>query len=136
MKVYVSHTQKDSPLARKVVSALRESGFDAWASTDEFLLGENWFERHAQALKESEAMVVLLTPAALASPWVEQEILYALGQASYAHRVIPVFVGDRKQIPEDEIPWILKHLKGVNLPEPDKDNQGFAQIALALKQVA
>ena|SRR2546423_643839 len=136
MKVYVSHTEKDAPLARKVVSALRESGFDVWASTEEFLLGENWAEKTAQALKESDAMVVLLTPDALASRWVEAEIFYALGQAAYAHRVIPVFVGDREQIPEEEIPWILKHLKGINLPEPDKDDEGFAQIALALKQVA
>lgn len=81
-------------------------------------------------------MVVLLTPDALASRFVQSEISYALGQASYGHRVIPVFVGSPDQIPEDRIPWILRRLKGIVLPEPGKDEEGIAQIASALKQVA
>lgn len=122
-------------LARKVASGLKESGFDVFDDT-KILPGQNWAEEIAQALRECEAMVVLVTPDALASQWVEAEISYGLGQLSYSHRLIPVFVGSPDQIPEEKIPWILRHLKGIVLPEPGKDEEGIAQIALALKQVA
>lgn len=135
MKVFISHTQTDRRLARKVASGLKASGFDVWDDT-RILPGQNWAEEIAQALRECEAMVVLLTPDALASRFVQSEISYALGQASYGHRVIPVFVGSPDQIPEDRIPWILRRLKGIVLPEPGKDEEGIAQIASALKQVA
>lgn len=122
-------------LARKVASGLKASGFDVWDDT-KILPGQNWAEEIAQALRECEAMVVLVTPDALASQWVEAEISYGLGQPSYSHRLIPVFVGSPEQIPEEKIPWILRRLKGIVLPEPGKDEEGIAQIALALKQVA
>lgn len=92
MKVFISHTQKDMALARKVASGLKASGFDVFDDT-KILPGQNWAEEIAQALRECEAMVVLLTPDALASQWVEAEISYGLGQPSYGHRLIPVFVG-------------------------------------------
>jgi TIR domain len=136
MKVFISHARKDIALVRKVASALKASGFEVWEEDQEIFPGENWAEKVAQALKECEAMVVLLTPEALSSSWVQDEIFYALGQASYAHRLIPVFVGSPEQIPQEKIPWILRHLKGINLPEPGKDEEGIAQIALALRQVA
>ena len=135
MKVFISHAQNDMALAHKVASVLKGSGFDVWDDT-KLVPGQNWAEEIAQALRECEAMVVLLTPEALASRWVEAEISYALGQASYGHRLIPVFVGSPEQIPEEKIPWILRHLKGIVLPEPGKDEEGIEQIALALKQVA
>jgi hypothetical protein len=137
MQVFISHAREDTELVHKVAAFLKASGFDVVGDqTQEILPGENWAERIAQALKESQAMVVLLTPAALASSWVQAEISYALGQPSYAHRLIPVFVGNREQIPEEKIPWILRRLNGIHLTESGKDEEGIAQIASALRQVA
>ena len=49
-------------------------------------------------------MVVLFTPASISSPHVKAEVAYALGSKSYTNRLIPVAVGDRKQLQKGEIP--------------------------------
>jgi TIR domain len=136
MKVFISHAQKDKPLAQRVAAILRESGLDVWDDAYEVMPGENWAEKIAQALKESEAMVVLLTPEALESSNVLWEIGYALGKETYDNRLIPVIVGNPERLPEEKMPWILRHLRMINLPEQGKDEESIKQIALALKEVA
>ena len=52
------------------------------------LPGHNWAAKVAQALDESQAMVVLLTLAAVNSPNVRREMEYALGGVSTLAAVI------------------------------------------------
>ena len=87
----------------------------------------------ARALRESEAMVVLLTPDALRSSWVRWEIEYALGEQGYRKRLIPVLVGDPKIL--EDVPWILRHLQMINLGEYPEE-EGVNQIAQALLEAA
>lgn len=136
MKVFISHAHKDAALARKVASILRESGLDVWDQEYEIMPGENWAEKISQALKESEAMVVLLTPEALESSNVLWEIAYALGEESYKKRLIPVIVGNPDKLPEEKMPWILRRLRIVNLPEQGKDEEDIRKIASVLREVA
>jgi hypothetical protein len=136
MKVFISHAQKDAPLAQKVGAILKQFGLDVWDEAFEVMPGENWAEKISQALKESQAMVVLLTPEALESSNVLWEIGYALGKESYNKRLIPVIVGNPKRLPKEKVPWILRHLKMINLPEQGKDEESIKQIAQALEEVA
>ena len=136
MKVFISHAHKDAALARKVATVLRESGLDVWDEEYEIMPGENWAEKISEALRESEAMVVLLTPEALESSNVLWEIGYALGKESYEKRLIPVIVGNPDMLPQDKIPWILRRLRMVNLPEQGKDEESIRKIASVLKEVA
>jgi hypothetical protein len=136
VKVFISHDARDAPLAQKVATVLREAGFkDVWDDRS-ILPGDNWAEKISEALKESEAMVVLLTPESLESSIVNWEIGFALGKESYDKRLIPVIVGSPEKLPEHRIPWILRRLKMINLPEQGKDSESLKQIASALKEVA
>jgi hypothetical protein len=65
MKVFISYASKDEALASKLVASLEEAGLDAWYKKREILPGDNWAEKISQGLKESNAMVVLLTADAL-----------------------------------------------------------------------
>ena len=136
VKVFISHDARDAQLAQEVASALREAGFkDVW--DDRLILpGDNWAEKISEALKESEVMIVLLTPEALESSIVNWEIGFALGKESYEKRLIPVIVGSPEKMPDDRIPWILRSLKVIKLPERGKNAESLKQIALALKEVA
>ncbi len=98
--------------------------------------GENWAEKIALELKESDAMVVLITPHALMSDFVRLDIDYALSEKKYNKRLIPVFVGEMKDFTQAEIPWILKRLKTINLPARGKNDENIKEIAQALKDVA
>lgn len=135
MKVFISYAHANEILARKVSKALENAGLDVWNAEREIMPGDNWAERIAEGLKESEAMVVLLTPDALHSRAVRSEIDYALGKKSFNRRLIPVLIGPLDKYAEDTIPWILRHLSMITLPE-QRPEEGIQQITQALKEVA
>lgn len=135
MKVYISYSRKDEALADNVVTSLEEAGIDAWYGKREIMPGENWGAKIAQGLKESDAMVVLLTPNSVNSDSVHMDIEFALSGNPFSGRLIPVIVGDSAEF-SSEIPWILKRLKTVKLPEHGRNKEQLKQIANTLKEVA
>ena len=136
MKVFISHAYTDDPFVGKVAAGLKKVGLEVWDATREILPGDNWAAKVARALEESEAMVVLLTPDALRSNWVSWEIQYALGEQRYRNRLIPVLVGDPKELPKEDVPWILRRLQMVNMGAYDAEEEGISQIAQALLEAA
>jgi hypothetical protein len=114
---------------------LEKAGLDVWDDRREILPGDNWADKVAQALRESDAMVVLLTPETLRSSWVSREIEYALGEKGYRNRLIPVLVGPTEKISPEKIPWILRHLKTVRISEPKQEKEALEEIAHALQDV-
>ena len=136
MKVFISHAHTDDPFVNKVAAGLEEVGLEVWDATREILPGDNWADKIAQALRESEAMVVLLTPDALRSGWVRWEIEYALGKQGYRKRLIPVLVGDPEELNKEEIPWILRRLHVIDMGEYAEEEEGINQIARALLEAA
>jgi len=136
MKVFISYARKDEALAEQVAATLEEAGLDAWYDRREIMPGENWAEKIAKGLKESDAMVVLLTPNALEADSVRFDIDFALSENAYNKRLIPVIVGDPAELPAFNIPWIFKHLKTVRLPAHGRNKEQLKQIAKALKEAA
>lgn len=131
MKVFISHSHNDEPLAKKIAATLQQAGLDVWDDEKEIFPGENWAEKVAQALREAEAMVVLLTPDALNSNWIQRDIDYALSEQRFRDRLVTVLAGPPEKLPEDKIPWILRRLKFVNLTD-NGHRENFDQIAQAL----
>lgn len=129
MKVFLSYSHKDGELATQIAEELKKFEFDVWSAETEILPGDNWAEKVSDALKDSDAMVVLLTPESLASKVVQREIQYALGDNSYNHRLIPVVVGSEESVPEKSIPWILKKLKTIRMSKPEQFNTQVSAIA-------
>jgi len=136
MKVFISHAHTDEPLVRKVAAVLEDAGLEVWDDTREIMPGDNWADKVVQALQESDAMVVFLTPDAMRSRWVRRDIEYALGEQSYRKRVISVLVGDPQVFPREEVPWILQHLRMIKLAEHANEEEGIRQIAQALLEAA
>jgi len=136
MKVFISYSSKDEALASKLVESLEDAGLDAWYTKREVMPGDNWAEKIAAGLKESNAMVVLVTPDALESDSVQSSISYALGEKAFSKRLIPVIVGDSADFPKDRLPWIFKRLHTVNLAKDGPNEEQFKKIAQALKDAA
>lgn len=136
MKVFISFAHNDSFLAKKVTSTLEEKGFEVWNAETEILPGDNFAEKISDALKESDAMVVLLSPESLKSNYVQWEINYALGNKSYKQRVIPVLVGSEENISSESIPWILRNLQMIRLSKPEQAEKEINQISEALELAA
>ena len=135
MQVFISHSHSDSLLAARVSEALRKEGLEVWNHDLDLLPGDNWAAEVARALNESKAMVVLLTPDAIRSPYVKREMDYALGSQNYDNRLIPVAVGGREQLPTREIPWILQHLPWVELTNREGGDLEVEPIANAIRNL-
>lgn len=135
MKVFISYAYADQTLANKVSKALKQAGLDVWDGT-EILPGENWAEKVGEALHESQAMVVLLTPASLHSNNVKYEIGYALGDEDYSRRIIPVIATSPDKLSKEQIPWILNKFQMVRLGKPHKEEEDLKKIAQLIKEAA
>jgi TIR domain len=136
MKVFISHADQDEALASKIVSSLEDAGLEVWYDRREVLPGDNWADRIAHGLRETNAMVVLVTPTALKSLHMQRDVDYALTQKRYKGRLIPVLAGDSRKFQGSSIPWIFKHLPIVILKGNGTSHEELEQIAEVLKNAA
>jgi hypothetical protein len=135
MQVFISHAATDAKLAKRIADVLREAGLQVWDDT-QILPGDNWGAKLAEALQESDAMVVLLTPNSVGSPNLNYEVGYALGKSDYKGRLIPVIAAPLGQLPKEDIPWVFHKLQMIHLSDPEKDEEGLRKIAQVLKEAA
>ena len=124
-RIFLSYAQTDRHLAEMLAKDLTAAGFTVW-SDQEIMPGGNWARQVAAALDESEAMVVIVSPAAAKSESVRREIEFALTSPRYAGRLIPVVAK-----PTSQMPWILDRLRPVSVK---KDASGISrQVIEALE---
>jgi hypothetical protein len=86
-RIFVSHSNQDSAWSRGFVDALRAAGYDAWYDESALQGSDLWVARIQQELGQREVFVVILTPASVASPWVQREVQLALAAN---RRIVPV----------------------------------------------
>jgi hypothetical protein len=58
---------------------LRNAGFEVWVDTKKLRAGQDWREEIDQAIRESLALIVILTPEAVTSQYVTYEWAFAMG---------------------------------------------------------
>ena len=129
MQVFLSYAHGDEAFAKSLASELTSRGFSVWRDEEQVLPGDNLHLRIGSALAKSKAMIVLVSPESMSSPYVRSEIDYALGNPNYEGRLFPVQVR-----PTQEIPWILRSLKGFTASQGARKIS--QSIADALSQVA
>ena len=128
LRVFLSYAKRDDKLAQALRTELEKGGFEVWDAAAKLTPGDNWALEQGEALEDAEAMVVLLSPAALASDHVQREIDYALGEPRFKGRLIPVVVR-----PVKEIPWILETLQILRIDaDPER---GSRRVLEALKRI-
>ena len=125
INVFLSYAHSDERWARKISEQLAAAGFQVFDPADRLLSGDNWSLEIGKALDAAEAMVVLISPAAIRSPWVQREIQYALGSEKYQDRLIPVEVE-----PTADFPWVLRHLHWIK-GDPSQAGRQVAKILQA-----
>src|SRR5690348_11359942 len=78
MQVFVSHSHQNNAFCAELVKALEGAGADVWYDDESLHTGRLGpiIERE---LRERPVFIVVLSPAALASQWVEDETRWAYG---------------------------------------------------------
>ena len=77
-QLFISHATADAAFAHRLAADLRALGFAVWIAPQSIRPGEQWVAAINRGLEESGVMVLLLTPAAAASPWVQMETNVAI----------------------------------------------------------
>lgn len=136
MKVFISHSAEDAGLAQKVAGAVREAGLDVFDLYREVLPGEDPYALTSRALRESDAMIVLLTPRSVRSPSLKYDLGFALGNAEFRDRVFPVIVAEPDQLSVDEIPWVLRGFHPLHIGASSLGEESLRQITDLLAAAA
>jgi formylglycine-generating enzyme required for sulfatase activity len=74
--IFISYERNDQAYTRKLRDSLRQRGFDVWVD-ERIDSGDRWLRTIERAVRDSAAVVVVMTPEARDSEWVEAEILLA-----------------------------------------------------------
>lgn len=90
---FVSYSRADSEFALRLGSDLKAAGTDVWLDQLEIGAGQRWDSAVEDALSQCARVVVLLSPDAVTSPHVLDEVSYALEEGK---KLIPVLVRDCK----------------------------------------
>lgn len=77
-QIFISHAHQDAKFAQRLAADLRTNGWQTWMAPDNIRPGEKWMEAINRGLEESGAFVLILTPAAIDSRWVRQEMYAAI----------------------------------------------------------
>jgi glycine cleavage system H protein len=72
-QVFISHDSQDASFAHRLANDLQQLGVRVWIAPDSIRPGEGWVEAINRGLEESSHMVLVLTPAAANSAWVQKE---------------------------------------------------------------
>lgn len=77
LSIFVSHTHKDNVWCRVFVAALRQAGADVWY--DEHNMGANDLTKTIEReIRAHLTFIAVLSPASIASRWVQREITAAI----------------------------------------------------------
>jgi hypothetical protein len=125
VRIFLSYAREDRDWAKELAVKLKKAGMEVWEPEVELFPGDNWALETGKALESSQAMVVLVSPAAAASETLQHEVSYALGSEKFSDKLIPVVVR-----PTRKMPWILDHLK----PETGNPKEVSKRIVDRLKR--
>jgi hypothetical protein len=75
--VFISYSRQQGKYARSLADHLLQSGFNVWID-DQINYGEHWWQTIVKAIRSCGAMIVIMTPTAEESEWVQREIGVAM----------------------------------------------------------
>jgi len=78
MNIFISHSHRDSAFATQLASDLRNAGLDIFIDEWSLKPGDSIVQKINQAIRDSDYLIVILSPDSVQSPWVQAEINAAL----------------------------------------------------------
>src|SRR4051794_31549419 len=87
--VFLSHSHRDKPAARRLARELRPYGFPVWIDEAELRLGAELNATLRARIEESDVVVVVASTASAKSTWVALEVQHAQANGK---TVVPFYV--------------------------------------------
>lgn len=113
MKIFISHSSLDKWIARRLSQDLQALGASTFLDEKDIETGDSIGDSIQQHLVESDELLILLSPAALASHWVLLEIG---GARALGKRLVPILL----HVGPNELPHPLQKDLARDLNDVDK----------------
>jgi hypothetical protein len=128
-RVFISHSSVDTWVAKQLAQRIEAGGAATFLDESDIAYGDDFEARILEAARNSEELLVLLTPWAIERPyiWLEMGVFWGRGK-----RIIGVLHGlTAKELTTREgIPALLKRIDLVDINRVDLY---FAQVAARVK---
>lgn len=89
VSIFVSHSHQDNEWCRPLVAALKAVGYDVWYDETGLAGGDAWVVSIQREVQARDVFLLILTPDAWTSPWVQDELQLAIATR---RRIIPVLL--------------------------------------------
>ncbi len=76
-QVFMSYSRKDISFVEQLAKDLKNAGLDVWYDVSNLGGGSRWRVEIENALRNSQYVIVVLSPDSILSEWVEREFLFA-----------------------------------------------------------
>jgi tetratricopeptide (TPR) repeat protein len=111
--VFISYKHEDEDFAKVLINRVEKAGFKTWVDHDQLHVGDDWRNGIDEAIKNSFALIVIITPEAKASEYVTYEWAFAWGAGI---KVLPVIYKDTPLHPRLEALQYLNFTSNATLP--------------------
>ncbi|SRR5713101_8919192 len=124
--VFISHSFSDENWVREFANSLEQRGLNVWFDSHSIPLGQSWTEAIEKGLRESNVIVLLVTPDSLKRPNLFFEIGAAMGMGK---RLVPVV---SKDLDPSALPASLRERRYLLKGSPDVTAQEFVSQAMEI----
>lgn len=114
-EAFLSHSSIDRPFAGRLARDLRRHAIPVWYSATNILAAQQWHDEIGAALARCDWFLLVLSPAAIGSRWVKQELLYALNDRRYENRIVPLL---HEPCDQEQLSWTLPAFEMIDFTAP------------------
>ncbi len=125
-KIFISYSRKDLAFADRLDAALRQRDFEPLIDREQIYAFEDWWERIQSLIAQSDTIIFVLSPDAVASDICAKEVAFA---ASLHKRFAPVVF---KTVDDRAIPESLRQLNFIFSNDETRFEASMDQLAEAL----
>lgn len=123
-KVFISYSHDDAEWTRKFAEALRDQSIDVWLDTWQVQAGDSLGDAVETGLRESDAIVAVLSAANIRRPNISFELGAALGMGKRLIAIVP------SDLDSSLIPFYLRSRRYLMKDAP---NEAAREVAEALR---
>jgi WD40 repeat protein len=125
--VFISYSRTDHAFAERLTRALREHGLKVWVDLEGLFAGEEFLPRILSAIEGADAVVFVLSPDAIASPYCLRELEHA---ELHRKRILPLL---RRDVEVGRVPPAAASRQWLFVRDSDDFDQALAALESAIR---
>lgn len=109
--MFLSFADADRAFARRLARGLQQRGIKVWFAPSHLRGGDQWHDEIGRALARCDWLLVVLSPSATRSFWVQMEVKYALRERRYRGRIVPLLL---RRCDPKRLSWTLPAIQQIS----------------------